>query len=182
MAIVKELFDAFAKGEFPLAGGYIVSAFFDENSTYTKYEVISYSNVKDIYASDEGSVFQADGQKIFLLVEPVNYSNKHIEPAYRSDFEKIPYRFKEVDVYNTGRRDRIMIGKEPVMTYTNFTIMKTRGQNYSYIFHLADDIMETVGEYFMKSLWKEAGVPRTDAQKVSTAILEVFKKIIVKPA
>ncbi len=180
MAKVKELFDVYAKGEFPLIGGYIVSAFFDDATTYSKYEIISYSNVKDIYASDEGIVFQADGQKIFALIEPANYPSKHIEPAYRNDLQKIPYRFKEVELITTTRQDRIMIGKEPVMTYTNFTIMRSRGQNYSYLFWLSDDIMEAMGEYFMKTLWKEAGVPRSDAQKSSAAILQVFEKILIK--
>ena len=54
MAILKELFSAYSKNELPTDGGYIVSAFFDANSTYSKYEVTSYNNVKDIYLNDEG--------------------------------------------------------------------------------------------------------------------------------
>ncbi|MFQ3621241.1 MAG: transposase [Spirochaetales bacterium] len=180
MAIVKELFQAFENKELPNAGGYIVSAFFDDTSTYTKYEIISFSNVKDIYTSDEGLVFQADGQKVFVLVEPANYPNKHIEPAYRNNFQRIPYRLRELIIHTSSRQDRIMIGKEPVMTYTSFTIMKSFGQNYSYIFYMTEDVVEGIKDYFMKSIWKEARVPRSDAEEVSELIAEVFKKIIVK--
>lgn len=72
-----------------------------------------------------------------------------------------------------------MIGKEPVITYTAFTVLKSFGQNYSYIFYMSDDILDAMRDYFMKSIWKEARVPRVDAQKVTELILEVFKKIIV---
>jgi hypothetical protein len=179
MAVINEIFDAFTKNTLPNKGGYIISAFFDDTSTYTKYEVISFANVKDIYINEEGLVFQADGQKIFILVEPANYPNKHIEPAYRSNFQRIPYRQKELVIHTTARQDRIMIGKEPVITYTSFTVTKSLGHNYSYIVHLTDDVVEAVGDYFMKSLWKEARVPRIDAQKVSVMVQDVFKKIIV---
>ena len=180
MAVMKELFEAFKKQELPNDGGYIVSAFFDDTSTYTKYEIISFSNVKDIYNSEEGLVFQADGQKVFLLVEPANYPNKHIEPAYRNNLQRIPYRLKELIIHTSSRQDRIMIGKEPVVTYTSFTVMKSEGQNYTYIFYLTEDIMEGMSDYFMKTIWKEARVPRVDAQKVTALIMETFKKIIVR--
>ena len=180
MAVMKELFEAFKTSDLPNNGGYIVTAFFDDTSTYTKYEIISFSNVKDIYNSDDGLVFQADGQKIFILVEPANYPNKHIEPAYRTNFQRIPYRLKEINVYTTARQDRVMVGKEPVITYTSFTVAKSQGQNYSYIFYLDKEITTSIGDYFLKSLWKEARVPRADAQKVVPMVVETFKKIIVK--
>jgi elongation factor P--beta-lysine ligase len=44
---------------------------------------------------------------------------------------------------------------------------------------MSDDILDAMRDYFMKSIWKEARVPRVDAQKVTELILEVFKKIIV---
>jgi hypothetical protein len=180
MAIVKELFDSFNKSEFPMNGGYIVSAFFHEQSMYSKFEMISYSNVKDIYLSDEGITFQADGQKIFWLVEPSNYPSKATEPTYRSDYEKIPYRMNEVLIYTTKRQDRVLIGKKPVFSYTSFTIMKSAGQNYSYVFFMADDIVPAMRNYFVKSLYEQAGVPNSDAKKVAEDLIEIFKTIIVK--
>jgi hypothetical protein len=161
-------------------GGYIVSAFFHEQSMYSKFEMISYSNVKDIYLAEEGITFQADGHKIFWLVEPSSYTGKTIEPTYRSDLEKIPYRMNEVEVFTTKRQDRVLVGKKPVYSFTSFTIMKSQGQNYSYVFFMGEDLLATMQNYFAKSLYDEAGVPRSDAAEVSKYLIELFKKIIVK--
>jgi hypothetical protein len=180
MAVVKELFDSFSKGEFPMNGGYIVSAFFHDQSMYSKFEMISYSNVKDIYLAEEGITFQADGQKIFWLVEPANYPSKATEPTYRNEDEKIPYRMNEVSIFTTKRQDRVLIGKKPVYSYTSFTVMKSKGQNYSYVFFMADDIVPAMHNYFAKSLYDQAGVPNADAKKVALELTEIFKTIIVK--
>ena len=182
MAIMRELFELYGKGEFPMNGGYIFSAFFHEQSMYSKFEMISYSNVKDIYVADEGLTFQADGQKIFWLVEPSNYTAKATDPTYRPDSEKIPYRLNEVIIHKTKRQDRVLIGGKPVYSYTSFTVMKSTGHNYSCVFFAADDIVESVKKYLVQCLDKEAGVPRSDAVKIVADIAELFKKIIVKPA
>lgn len=178
MARVEDLFKAYNNNELPTEGGYIVSTFFDDTSTYTKYEVTSYNNVKDIYQNEDGIVFQADGHKIFVLVEPANYANKHIEPAYRDEFHKIPYRMKELDVYTSKRQDRIMIGKQPVVTYTSFTILKAQGNNFSYIMYRTDDLLPAVKNFFVKTMWKDARVPRVDAEKVSDAVVQSFRRIM----
>lgn len=179
MATYQEIFAAYQKGELPNDGGFIVSSFFDEESTYTRYEAISYSNVKDIYANDEGITFQAEGAKVFILIEPRNYSKKHIEPAYRDNNYKIPYRFKEVEVHTSGRDDRIMVGKEPVITYSSFTILKPTGNNFSYIFYSNSELLKTLSAFFQESLRKDARIPMRDATKATELFLEVFQKIVV---
>ncbi|MFN2311439.1 MAG: transposase [Spirochaetia bacterium] len=181
MAVVKELFSAFHKNELPTGGGFIVSAFFDLNTTYTKYEVISYAAVKDIYITEEGIVFQADGKKIFALVEPQNYTEKHVEPAYRAALHRIPYRLKEVEIFTSKRQDRIMIGKEPVITYTSFTVTKSEGHNFSYVVYNTDDILSAIKSFFEQSMWKDARVPKADASKVAELIVLEFKKIMIGP-
>ncbi|MFP4205921.1 MAG: transposase [Spirochaetaceae bacterium] len=179
MAEMKELFSAYRKSELPSDGGYIISTFFDGNSAYTKYEITSYNNVKDIFESDEGLTFQADGQKVFVLVEPANYSKKHVEPTYRSQMEQIPYRFKELDVHTSRRQDRIMVGKEPVMTYGSFTVLKSQGANFSYIVYKADDLVEKVRSFFAKSLWQDARVPKRDAEQAADLIRVTFEQIVI---
>jgi len=179
MAEMKELFSAYRNSELPTDGGYIISTFFDETSTYTKYEVTSYNNVKDIFASDEGLTFQADGQKIFVLVEPANYSKKHVEPTYRNDAEQIPYRFKELDVHTSRRQDKIMIGKEPIMTYGSFTILKSEGANFSYIFYKTDHFLDTIHRFFADSLRQDARVPKRDAEEAAEVIRSRFEQIVI---
>lgn len=65
-----DLFQAYAQEKLPRDGGYIVSSFFDATSSYSRYEVVAYNGVKGISMTDEGLQFQADGNKIFVLVEP----------------------------------------------------------------------------------------------------------------
>jgi hypothetical protein len=182
MAVMKDLFGAYRNNELPVEGGYIVSSFFDDTSAYTRFEVTSYNNVKDIFASDEGLTFQADGRKIFVIVEPANYSNKHIEPAYRDAMHKAPYRFSEMEILTTGRQDKIMYGREPVMTYGSFTILKTRGHNFSYIFYSGDSLVPSFKSFLEDSIWKDCRVPKHDAEKAAAQVTTLFEKIVNPPA
>jgi len=182
MAVIKDLFSAYKKSELPFQGGYIMCSFFDDTSAYTRYEVTSYNNVKDIYATDEGVTFQADGKKIFVLVEPANYSSKHVEPAYRDAAHKVPYRFKEMEILTTGRQDKVMFGLEPLMTYSSFTILKTRGHNFSYIFFPADDLTPAFKAFVEESLWKDCHVPKHDAEQAAAKITALFEHIVNPPA
>ena len=86
-----DLFQAYESGNLPKDGGYIISTFFDVNSNYARYELVSYSAVKNIYLSEDGLSFQSDGKKIHVLVEPPSYSKKHIEPIHRDKTEMVPH-------------------------------------------------------------------------------------------
>lgn len=176
---IKDLFTAYRESVLPMSGGYIISSFFDQNTNYTRYEVIAYNNVKDIYATDEGIVFKADGRKIYVLVEPVSYTHKTMEPCYRDDAHKIPYRFKELDDFRTKRQDRIFIAKEPVETYTAFTILNETGMNNSYICNPIEDISSLINNFFQKALNQNSNVPRSDAKKASEMIENVFGKLLL---
>jgi len=178
MAKILDLFDAYQSGDLPNEGGYIISNFFDSNSSYTRIEMISYGNVKDIYRTDEGITFQADGLKMFVLVEPPSYARKHIEPCYRDDAHKIPYRFKEVETHTTKRQEKIMVGKEPVETYTAFTIMNETGENQSFIVHKAEGILESLINYFNQVLWKNVNISRNDSKQAAQMIGNVLPQII----
>jgi len=177
MAKVKELFAAYKASELPTDGGFIITSSFDEHSTYSKYEVTSYNNVKDIYQNEDGLVFQADGFKQFVLVEPSNYNEKHVEPAMRDAAHAIPYRFKEVDTFVSKRQDRVMVGKEPVVTYGSFTILKPVGENFAYVVYKDDSLLDTVQEFFAKSIWQDARVPKLDAEKISKHLSLSLKRI-----
>jgi hypothetical protein len=140
--------------------------------------VTSYNNVKDIYTSDEGLTFQADGKKIFLLVEPANYSQKHTEPSSRDDAHRILYRFKEVETLISKRRDRIMIGKDPIITYTSFTILKPEGHNFALIFYNTDDVLDVIDKFIADTLWKDANVPKIDSEKSARLIRKLFRDFV----
>lgn len=178
MAIVKELFGAYLRNGLPMQGGYIFCSFFDPKSTYTRYEVTAYNNVKDIYLKESLLTFLADGRKLYVLVEPANYPKKFTEPSLRDDAHRIPYRFKEVEIYVSRRQDRIMIGKKPIIAYTSFTIVKPYGHDFSYIFFDTDDLIDIFEKVFADSLWKDANIPKYDADKASKIIRNVFENFV----
>ncbi len=135
----------------------------------------SYNNVKDIFINEEGLTFQADGKKLFLLVEPANYPKKHTEPAHKDDLHRIPYRFPEVETIVSTRQDRIMAGREPIIPYTSFTILKPTGHNFSYIFYETDDVLEAMQNFFKDTIWKDVNVPKIDAESTAKTIRKVFR-------
>ncbi len=179
MAKITELFDAYTKGELPREGGFIITEFLEDSSRYARYEVISYGNVKDIYLNDDGILFQADGRKLYLLFEPLNYSSKHVEPAYRDESHRIPYRLKELFIYSTKRQEKVMIAKDPVETYTSFTIANETGLTSSYIVHKEESTLKTILAFFDQTMWKTLGTSRSDAKKVCEILEEPMQKVMV---
>ena len=181
MADVKalDLFQAYNEGKLPQDGGYIVSSFFDANSTYSIYEIVAYDNVKSIYAGENGLTFQTDGHKLYVLVEPTNYANKFQEPFTRGQKEQIPHRFSEVDIVTAKNQTKVMISKKPVVSYSSFTVLKPTGINFSLVFYHREDVLETLEFFFTQTLKKEAGVPTIDTKKCARSVINGIKKFKV---
>ena len=72
-----------------------------------------------------------------------------------------------------------MVSKTPQMTYGSFTILKPSGINFSFIFYNHADVLETIAKFFAATLNKEAGVPKTEAEKASKLVVEGLKKFTV---
>lgn len=174
-----ELFKAYADSQLPSDGGYIISSFLDENSSYARYEVVAYNGVKSIYVTEEGLTFQTDGNKLFVLAEPASYSEKHLEPFRRSAKDQIPQRFSELDILTTRNQTKVMVSKSPQMTYGSFTILKPSGINFSFIFYNHPDVFETIAKFFAATLNKEAGVPKTESEKASKLVIEGLKRFTI---
>lgn len=162
-----DLFEAYAQEKLPKDEGYIVSSFFSNNSAYSKYEVVSYSGVKSIYLNEEGLTFQTNGKKLHILIEPPNYPNKAMEPYVRSSVDQIPLRFNELDVIIAKNQTRVMVAKQPLDSFSSFTILKPTGINFSLVFYKLPDLFETLTIFFEKTFNKEAGVPMADAKKAA---------------
>jgi hydrogenase maturation factor HypE len=101
-----------------------------------------------------------------------------VEPANRDDSHRIPYRFKELEIFTSKRQDRVMLGTKPIVSMGSFTILKPRGNNFAYIFYNTEDVIEAVRQFFYKSLWEDANVPRLDAEKISTSLVGIFEGLI----
>ena len=180
MPEMKNLFDAYKQNKLPNTTGFIITQAVDDHSLYTKFEIISYGNVKDIYQTEEGITFQADGRKLYVMFEPVSFTGKQTEPCYRTDKYKIPYRFKELEIITTKRQDKILIGKEPVESYTSFTILNPTTLNVSYV--ISGDDRGEIGKKILTSihemLWKTTKMSQKDADSAIEILGKVLPQVL----
>jgi hypothetical protein len=135
--------------------------------------------VKSLYLSEEGLTFQADGNKLFVLSEPVTYDRKYLEPFTRDGQHQIPHRFSEVEQITTKNMTRIMISKQPVMAYSAFTILRPTTLNFSLLFYNLPDVFDSIVAYFEKSLAAEANVPADDAASAAQRIIAGLKRFTI---
>jgi hypothetical protein len=170
------LFQAYNQDKLPKEGGYIVSSFLSDNSAYSKYEIVAYNGVKSIYLSEDGLTFQTDGNKLFVLSEPPSYAEKHLEPFRRQSKDQIPHRFSELEILVSHNQTKVMVSKEPILTYGSFTILKPSGINFSFIFYNLPDVMATIKTFFETTLNKESNIPKEDASKAGELVVEGLKR------
>ncbi|QQO07552.1 hypothetical protein [Breznakiella homolactica] len=171
-----DLFEAYTQDKLPKDQGYIVSSFFAENTAYSKYEIVSYSGVKSIYPTEEGLTFQSNGKKIHVLVEPMSYNYKSMEPYVRNTEDQIPLRFSELDIVTAKNQTRVMMAKNPIESFSSFTILKPTGINFALVFYHLPDLFETLTMFFEKTFNKEAGIPQADATKCAKHLVDTVKK------
>ena len=178
MADIKalDLFQAYNENKLPHEGGYIISSFFKNNTPYSIYEVVAYGGVKNITVGSEGMTFQTDGNKLHVLVEPSMYSRKYVEPVSREHGSSIPFRFNELDIHNSKNQYKIMVPKEPIITYSSFTILKPTGINFALCFYHRPDVFETIEHFFVQTFNREAQVPKRDSEIAAKMVVEGVKK------
>ncbi len=176
-----DLFEAYTQNKMPLDEGYIVSSFFKPESTYSIYEVVSYSAVKDIYAAGNGITFQTNGKKMYVLVEPPSYPQKMIEPYCRPQDFLVPLRFSEANLITAKNQSRIYFNKEPQQAISAFTIVRPEGMNFAFLFYSRPDVFQSMELFFSKTLSQEAGITQVDAAKAAKAIAELCSKTLTWP-
>ncbi len=174
-----DLFEAYAQNQLPLTEGYIVSSFFKDDSSYSVYEIVSYSTVKDIYLSQDGLNFQTNGKKLYLLVEPANYPNKSIEPVFRESGYQVPLRFNEANIITCKNMSHIMFNKKPYESLSSFTIIRPTGINFSFIFYVRDDVFASIELFFEKTLNQEAQIPLTDSKKIAKTFAKTCEETLI---
>ena len=174
-----DLFEAYDQHQLPLDEGYIVSSFFKDDSSYSLYEVVSYSTVKDIYLSQGGLNFQTNGKKLHLLVEPANYPYKSIEPVFREKDYQVPLRFKEANIITCKNLSHVMFNKKPHESLSSFTVIRPTGINFSFIFYVRSDVFKSIELFFEKTLNQEAQIPLSDAKKIAKTFTAVCEKTLV---
>lgn len=165
-----DLYDAYDKNMLPKDEGYVVSGFYMTDSPYTIIEVVSYAEVKNFHASKDSLTFQADGKKIYIMVEPSSYNQKSTEPYLRPSKYQIPMRFNALNIHTCKNQYKIMYNKEPLQVMTSFTILKPMGQNFSFIVFSSDETKHALSVLLERVFNKEAAVPHNDATKVADDI------------
>ncbi len=176
-----DLFEAYSQNKMPLDEGYIVSSFFKAESTYSIYEIVSYSAVKDIYTAGNGITFQTNGKKMHVLVEPPTYPQKMIEPYCRPQDFLVPLRFNESNIITAKNQSRIMFNKEPQQAISAFTIVRPEGMNFAFLFYSRPDVFQSMELFFSKTLHQEAGITQVDAAKAAKAIAELCANTLTWP-
>jgi hypothetical protein len=149
-----------------------------------RMEMISYSGVKALHPLEGGVKFVSSGRKILCLIEPVNYPNNYIEPAFRSSktTEHIPFRFKECDVYFTSdNRHRVVLPAQPVECYDSFTVeFPVKGDICVLYFAFHENINEVVLPYIGKNveliLKNVVNLRATSAQRISRDFIRNVKR------
>ncbi len=174
-----DLLKAYGEGKLPQEGGYIVTSFFQENSSYAKYEIVAYSSLKGLYLSEAGLTFQTDGNKLFVLAEPATYDRKQLEPFSRDGQHQIPHHFSEVEQITANNMTRIMLSKQPINAYYAFTICKPTTLNFSILFYNLPDVFDSIAAYFEKTLTADANVPAGDAAAAARRIIAGLKRFTI---
>ena len=169
-----ELYEAYEKNMLPKDEGYVVSAFYLPDSPYSILEVISYSEVKNFFASNDSLTFQSNGKKIYILVEPSSYNHKPQEPYVRPSKYQIPLRFNDLNIYTCKNQYKVMYNKEPQMVMTSFTVLKPSGHNFSLIVFQQDEIKQTLAKLFQSALHNESNVPMNDSKKIGDDLAEMI--------
>ena len=175
-----ELFKAYSDSQLPSDGGYIVSSFLDETSSYARYEVVAYSGVKSIVLTEEGLTFQTDGNKLFVLSEPPSYAQKAhgAFPPDRQGADPAPV-LRAGCPHHAQPDARSWSARSRCMTYGSFTILKPSGINFSFVFYNLPDVFDTVLKFFATTLNKEAAVPKSEAEKAAKLVVEGLKKFTI---
>ena len=179
MARAMNLSKAYYSNEIPNNGGFIISTFFDPDSTYAIYELTAYKNVKDIYQSPDGLIFKTDGSRTHILVEPASYVQKYSEPVHREKGKSIPYRFADMTIINGKKHEKIMIPNEPIMLYSSFTILNNEGDSFSFLFFPSEDVYIAIRKFVADSLYNDCGVTKIESKEASELFMSTVKKFTV---
>ncbi len=174
-----DLFHAYTGNSISREGACIVSALFDPDSEYAKYEMVAYKKLQAVYLSAAGLTFQTDANKLYVLVEPASYAQKDKEPFQRTKDKQIPHRFSELEIFTTRKQSRIMVSKKPVMVYSSFTIPKPLNDGFAFLFYNQPDVTESIASFLETTLIKENKLNKEEAGKAVGLISKSLCKFTV---
>jgi len=176
-----DLFDAYARGQFPRESGCVALSRFSCASAYARYEIIVYSGVKSLCLDSDSLLIRARGKKLFILAEPESYPLKSVDPERRPERERIPFAFGELEGFAAANRTRFYVSKTPCELGESFAIEKPAAMDFSILFFPLPDMLDALQNFFEKSCAKEAGMPLPDATKASDMIADKLRGLLAPP-
>jgi hypothetical protein len=174
--------EAYHKGVLPkVDAGYILSVISPNMQDPTRIhdpfliEMISYSGIKAIHPLENGLKFLATGRKIFCMIEPVSYSQSHIEPSLRSSSGTafMPFRFSECSIFLTRHEKyRILLPNNAQDCYDSFTVDFPAKGDFCVLYFIFDKdvngkVLPYVEQNFSIILKKGLALEDGDAKKVA---------------
>jgi hypothetical protein len=180
MAKAMSLLKAYMTNSMPLNGGFIVSSLFDPDSVYTIYEITSYASVKEIFKNPEGLVFRTDGNRTHLLFEPPSFSQRYTEPIHREQGRSIPYKFSELKIMESQNHEKLMVPNEAMMLYSSFTILDTKGDNFTFLFFPTDDVYIAIKKFLADSLYNDCNLTKDEALEGTVMAMQTIKSFSIR--
>ncbi len=183
--------DALNKGLLPqINQGYILSVMApDIDDPQRKLdpfllEMISYSGVKTVNSYGEGVKFQAQGKKMFCMIEPTGYTQKHTEPTFRPNGSTgfMPFRFSECEQFLTkDSKYNVIIPNKPHDCYDSFTVALPKKGDLSILYFIFDrDINNVVLPFIEENINTILKTTFRLASANAKHIAHSFKEIIAK--
>ena len=165
-----DLFQAYVTGKLPWDRGWAVAAAIDERARAARYDVIAYRHATGFHLSQAGLTVHADGDRLFVLVEPAEHPDQDVEPFLRESPQRIPHCFAELKTLTTADGTRIMMSDRPVCTYAAFDVPRPIGDDFAFLFYDRADLAATVTSFLQRTLHQESGVSPAHAKRAATAI------------
>ncbi len=135
--------------------GLVVAIRFLRETRYAVLQVTPFRTVRRISLLEDQSVeFEAEGEKVFLLYEPTDYSNKFDEPYLRNPEELIPLRFAELLAWRLHNGDRIFMNRDAYQSTGAVNLQ--RPSEGSFAIYVRDEgQLEERARRFLDSLLRE---------------------------
>lgn len=147
-------------------------------------EMISYTGVKSISPVGNGVKFQAQGNKMFCMLEPSTYTEKHIEPTNRSmnGTGNMPFRFKDCEQFLTkDNKFNILIPNAPHVCYDSFTVSFPAKGDLCILYFIFDKdvdgvVLPFIEDNFSTILKKSLRFREVDANSIAKKFMKVVKE------
>jgi hypothetical protein len=179
MAKPQSLFRLYEADKLPTDSGFIVTSYYDPQGTvYTILELISYANVKEIVSDGQSLTFRSDGLKLYILIEPANYYQRQTEPVFRDTGKSIPYRFSELEVFKDIKNNRVMVGKQTIVSLSSFSVDSPAGDNFSVFITRDLEVHKVMKEFITDVINKDTNIPRDTARKVANYATEIMVRTV----